>query len=42
MYLKLVVLHGVSDFMVVAIIVLCLISFDEVWQWFSLMKKVVG
>jgi hypothetical protein len=41
-YLKLVVLHGVSDFMVVAIIVLCLISFDEVWQWFSLMKKVVG
>jgi hypothetical protein len=41
-YLKLVVLHNVSYFMVVVITVVCLVSLDGVWQWFSLVKKVVG
>ncbi len=28
--------------MVVVITVVCLVSLDGVWQWFSLVKKVVG
>lgn len=41
-YLNLVLLHGVSYFMVIAIIVVCLVSLDGVWQWFSSVKEVVG
>jgi hypothetical protein len=41
-YLKLVMLHGVNYFMVAAKSVVCLVSFDGVWQWFSLAWEVVG
>jgi hypothetical protein len=41
-YLKLVVLHGVSYFMAVAKIVVCLVSLYGVWQWFSLTREIVG
>jgi hypothetical protein len=40
-YLKLVVVHGVSCFMAVATIAVCLSSLDGVWQWFSLVREVV-
>jgi hypothetical protein len=41
-YLKLVMLCGVSYFMVDAKIVVCFVSFDGVWQWFSLTWEVLG
>jgi len=40
--LKLVMLRGVSYFMVVAKTVVCLVSLDGVWQWFSLTWELVG
>jgi len=41
-YLKLVELRGVSYFMVVAKITVCLVSFRGNWQWFNLAWEVVG
>jgi hypothetical protein len=42
MYLKLVVVVcGVSCFMAIATITICLISLDGVWQWFILVGEVV-
>jgi hypothetical protein len=40
-YFKLVMLCGVSCFMAVATIVVCLISLDGVWKWFNLVGEVV-
>jgi hypothetical protein len=41
-YLKLVMLCGVSYFMVDAKTMVCLVSRDGVWQWFSSAWEVVG
>jgi hypothetical protein len=41
-YLKLVELRGVSYFMAVAKIMICLVSFDGNWQQFNLAWEVVG
>jgi hypothetical protein len=41
-YLKLVMLRSVSFFMVAAKKMVCLVSLDGVWQWFSSTWEVVG
>jgi hypothetical protein len=40
--LKLVMLCGVSYFMVAAKTMVCLVSLDGVWQWFNSTWEVVG